>query len=657
MYPPCMARRTCFRSDCKNVLPANRKKWCSDNCRKVEHHRSKTAAKRDHVTKGQEGDTYDLLIGHPDWHRYVNAEISGAEMARIARVSESQITKTLIAWNTNRARDSAAAQWAMADDVAWMLHVDPETRDPLPIPEDPDSPEARAFLKDRVEAFVEFSDRFFEAKKGRKYVFRLFHRRWLALILRCYFYGLKATILSPPRHGKSELLVRFCTYLISRDRDIQIMWVAKEDSVGKNMVGMVRRNLEKNLTLIDAVLPPNQQFAPRRRQGEQWTDLAFSVTGRSLSAKSPTMRLATRGGTILSLDTDFIVTDDIEDHKSTLQDHLRGKTRTWFLTDVDSRKEEHTGWLNIGSRQHADDLHGHLIDDPTWESIVDAAHEGTCELALSDYAAHNDCMLFPELRSFKWLMTKRSSLEAQGMMGEFEMIYLNAPRPAGQIVFVKEHVDAAKNLTRGLGLAKLPSDLQLVAGLDPAPVNYQAGFLWGVSIETQTAYMVDLDNRRGAGIDGFIDLGTIWWDMYGLTHWVVESTGWMRGYREEERVRVWSNLHGLMIEGHDTHFNKRDSLYGVGAMAQWYGPDATFKIDLPYGDEAAREKTDLYVRQMLGFSAESGKQKRPTDVLMASWFPTKVIRRMLVQRQTEMKVAYTPSHQNMQMTSLGSAPW
>ena len=43
-------------------------------------------------------------------------------------------------------------------------------------------------------------------------------------------------ILSPPRHGKTELLIHFAIWQICRNPNVRIMWVGGNEDIAKNAV-------------------------------------------------------------------------------------------------------------------------------------------------------------------------------------------------------------------------------------------------------------------------------------------------------------------------------------------------------------------------------------------------------------------------------------
>lgn len=61
-----------------------------------------------------------------------------------------------------------------------------------------------------LEHFLAFRGRWFRTPRGRPYLTPPFQQRWVEAILRALVTGGRQIILSPPRHGKSELLIHVC---------------------------------------------------------------------------------------------------------------------------------------------------------------------------------------------------------------------------------------------------------------------------------------------------------------------------------------------------------------------------------------------------------------------------------------------------------------
>lgn len=617
------------------------------------HKRKVAEARRPTTDTKYRGLAYEALASNPGLtEALIAGEMSQLEAGELLGVDQATVSRSLSAVKEDAIFATRRQGWAPADEYAAMLGPPEWT-------EEATGGAFEDFTEEMVSAFVAFRSRFFMAGPRRPYLTEDFHRRWIRGVLTAIYTGGKMLILSPPRHGKSELLVHFCVWLIVRNPDIRIMWVSGNGEIASDMVGSVRQHLEDNEGLREAFLPPGAHFKPQGRTGQAWRNTGFRVANRTVvGLKAPTMVAVGRGGKILSRDCDFIITDDIEDHESTQQPAARASTRSWFTTTLDSRKESHTGWVAIGSRQHPDDVYGYLLEDSEWDHIVDAAHDPACRRNPEEGSQHTECMLFPALRDYDWLASKRASAAALGLEGHFEMVYLNAPRPDGISIFSRAQIERAFNPSRGLGTADIPSPHRLVAGLDPSATGYQAGYLLAYVAETNTQYLVDLDNRRGGGISEALGLFRAWLADYGVAHWVIEENGFQRAIRQDPRVREWASRSGVALEGHQTQGpNKHDPLFGVGAMGRLFDEG---RIDLPYGTPEARGKVETYARQLLHFTDDHQRQRRSkfaSDLLMASWFPQKVVRRWSKEFVAEMEVDYDPSFSAWDVSDMGTVPW
>ena len=254
-----------------------------------------------------------------------------------------------------------------------------------------------------LEDFKNFRDRYFQTEKGEPYETPDFHIKWINSILDAIENGEQQMILSPPRHGKTDLLIHFAVWLICTKPNIRILWVGGNEEIAKNAVSSVLDQLESNELLIEEICGPGPKFKPSTRTGKSWSQNGFTVGTRTVTGiKSPTMVGIGRGGKILSRDCDIIIADDIEDHTSTMQPASRENTRSWWTTTLSSRKEEHTAMVVIGSRQHYDDLYSHLLDNESWKTIVEEAHDTACNLPDWNEDEHKDCMLWSGKRTYRW---------------------------------------------------------------------------------------------------------------------------------------------------------------------------------------------------------------------------------------------------------------
>ena len=83
-------------------------------------------------------------------------------------------------------------------------------------------------------------------------------------------------------------------------------------------------------------------------------------------------------------------------------------------------------------------------------------------------------------------------------------------------------------------------------------------------------------------------------------------------------------------------------------------------INLPYLGYEAQEKVNLYTSQLVYFSSARNRSKTvgtKTDIVMASWFPMRAIRRMQKERFAELGYDYSPSFTGYEPSSMDVDNW
>jgi len=492
--------------------------------------------------------------------------------------------------------------------------------------------------------FALFRETYFRTERDRPFATEPFHLEWIDAIMGAIERGERLMILSPPRHGKTALLIHFCIWQIIRNPNIRIVWVAGNQALAEDWLSAIEDELEHNSKLVADFCGPGLAFKPLTRSTKSWSRAQFTVATRTVTGiKSPTMVALGKGSKILSRDTDLIVADDVEDHETTNQPAAREKTRNWWTTELGSRKEAQTAWICIGSRQHPDDLYSHLLDNEAWTSMVFSAHDLACETPEHEYDNHVDCMLWPDRHDYRWLMDQLVASETTGGRALWEMVYLNVAHASSLNLFPWEILTPARNPDRAVG--DIPSGGYLIAGLDPAATGYQASFLWAYVASENRLYMVDLENEEGGGIQRA--RGQIaHWNQGGVFchHWVVEDNLYRGAISQDEILRRYCSDRDIRVESFRTLAqNKWDPEMGVTSLSSWF---ESGRIDLPYKDAVSQQKTDMYLRQLHYFTRDAGTNKRRrnhrSDLVMASWFPLTAIRRLRRETPVSTEVNYNP---------------
>ena len=607
--------------------------YCSTKCKNRYHYvnnkivRTATVPTEVKPSTVARGPRYDEFVA--EWAAVIESKTyTHQQVADAMEIDRSTVSKMYKAYQQDKAVFIAQEEWEVTEDTLVAL-----------------------------EDFKNFRDRYFKTETGELYETADFHDKWINQIVNAMQNGLQQMILSPPRHGKTDLLTHFAVWQICKNPNIRIMWVGGNEDIAKNAVGSVLDHLENNELLQEEICGPGVKFQPKVRSGKSWSSGQFTVATRTVTGiKSPTMVAVGKGGKILSRDCDLIIADDIEDHGTTIQPSAREQTRQWWTTTLSSRKEEHTAVVVIGSRQHPEDLYNFLLENPQFETRVEEAHSLECVLPETEFELHKDCMLWASKRTYKWLMGQKDNADTTGGRAIFEMVYLNKAFVEGITMFNSDDIDQCRDVNRRIG--HIPAGTHLIAGLDPASTGFQACFLWAANPETGMMYLVDIENEQGGGVIQARKSIKKWHDKYGLSHWVIEENGFQKAIRQDTELKDYCARMGIHLEGHQTQKNKFDPIYGVGSMQQLFEQKL---INLPYGDTESETKSNIYRRQLIYFSSAASKASKArsykSDVVMASWFPMKVVRRLGKERLAEVGLDYTPSFGEWNISDMNESPW
>lgn len=642
-------------------------KYCTKQCVTKNRERllkEKQAAKRDAIeretgivlTQGTDrrGPIYQKLMS-PPYRSMRDALLSETIPLRVAaqelKTTQASVSRARLAIRTDIEFEKLTDNWQPSVRVRAML---PKAMMQEVKGMSPDDPLFDEYVDNLVRAYSVFSRRYFNLE-GKRPLIKDFHLKWIRSIIVAYATGGKQLILSPPRHGKSEVLIRFSVWFIVMDPNIRIGWFCASTDVAKLMLGAVKDILENNETLIGDTLAPGQLYDPGLKSSNPWSAKEIKVAQQShVGAKSSSMLALGRTSKFLSRDMDIIIVDDMEDYDSTREEGQRIYSRN-KLAEIGTRKVEQAAEVYIGSRQHPDDIPNLILElEDTilqWKVIVDSAHDEECGLDPEDYKAHVSCMLFPEVRSYRYLMEKKLEMETLGLAHLYPLRYLNQPIPAEGQVFDMTVIREKLNRERGLGIEKLPLGI-LAAGLDPSARGIQAGFLW--HFRDGKLSMVDLDSNQSGGIEGAHHLMRNWYELYGVTQWFYEDNSQQVEFFNDPRTRKLALELGLTIKPFRTGKNKQDPELGISSMAPMYHSG---QIDLPYGTSDARKKVNMLLRQLELWTTDGiVKKKAKTDIKMASWFPFPYFVKMLKEdRKATLRLSVDSSYQNY--GNYTDAPW
>ena len=643
--------KMCAMPGCRKHLPANHhaaQKYCTKahaqqagDDRRNEKQKAKNRAKSlfkspdadEVVPQERQGHIFDVIESDPILkQQLLDGEVTSSAVAIANGWSTAGVTRALQAILAKQAIEGQRAEWSQSNRTMAMLPG--ETWHAVK-GMDPDHEDFDRLIDELVRAYTVFSKRHFTLE-GRRPLIKKFHIKWIRSIIVAAATGGKQLILSPPRHGKSETLIRFVVWFICMDPNIRIGWFCASRDVAELMIGAVKDIFESNEQLIKDVLPPGELFDPGLKSGKKWSAKEIKVAQQShVGAKSSSLLALGRTSKFLSRDMDIIVIDDLEDYDSCREEGQRIYSRN-KLAEIGTRKVEETCEVYIGSRQHPDDIPNLILDlgDTIlqWKVIVNSAHDEDCALDPDDLEIHTDCMLFPEVRSYRYLMEKKLEMETLGLAHLYPLRYLNTPVPAeGQVFDMALVKEFAYDRNRGVGLGGQGQDWQLplgrmAAGLDPSARGIQAAFLWHYAKGVMSA--VDVDQMQSGGQEGAIRIMREWYHEYALDLWFYETNSMQIDFYDnikkqvqQKPCHICQNPHpNIVIKDHNTgKQNKRDPELGITAMAPRYHDG---RIRIPMGTNAARRKFNPLIRQLELWTTDGVIKKNvKTDVKMASWFP------------------------------------
>jgi hypothetical protein len=139
--------------------------------------------------------------------------------------------------------------------------------------------------------------------------------------------------------------------------------------------------------------------------------------------------------------------------------------------------------------------------------------------------------------------------------------------------------------------------------------------------------MVDVDTLQSGGSQGALKVMREWYHTYGLLLWFFETNStqvdWLDNIKRELKTRpchICGETHeDIIVKDHNTGKNKKDAELGISSMAPMYHSGS---IDLPFGTNEARRKTNMLLRQLELWTTDGVTNKKAkTDVKMAQWFP------------------------------------
>ena len=189
----------CIAAGCRKKLKGRQTKFCSSQCRKrqwaadLRHNKTVDTKPINIERKSDEGDYanvrrgqyYQSFVSEGIAESVATGDMAVVDAASLLGCTAATVSRMLAAYKIDTKNSLAAEDWELSEDA-----------------------------KASLENFSDFRQRYFRTELGKKYDTAPFHTNWINNIIDSIENGKELLILSPPRHGKTELLIHFAVYQI-----------------------------------------------------------------------------------------------------------------------------------------------------------------------------------------------------------------------------------------------------------------------------------------------------------------------------------------------------------------------------------------------------------------------------------------------------------
>jgi hypothetical protein len=462
----------------------------------------------------------------------------------------------------------------------------------------------------------------------------------------------------PPEHAKSTTwTANWTTWRIIRDFSTSGAIISAKQDLAKQFLYQVKQRFEHpDYHELQAAYAPEGGF-----KGESWREDRFYVAGRRGEGKDPTLQALGIRSKIYGSRLKFIVMDDCVDLSNASEWEQQHR---WLGQEVITRLPPEGGLIFIiGTRVAPVDLYMKLREQKETVWVEGEPLERPVYTMLSQPAVldvpHPDPksweVLWPEYQPGTALAQKKGTLSGDA---QWALVYQQED-VAEDATFPREAVEAAVDHSRmaGLltnsGMKNRPTNLWVVAGLDPATVGYTAITVAGLDRQTKKRYILDGYNKSGTTPQQLREKIKEFTLKYRVNTWMVEVNAFQRSLVQDEELRQWLFANGATIKPHMTGANKWDADYGVQAMASLFLSCVEGDEDNGYRRKPGGGLIDLpnpigcpfvtaLKEQLITWQPLASKKGQLTDTVMSLWFTEVEFRRILDASATVPRHAANP---------------
>lgn len=449
-------------------------------------------------------------------------------------------------------------------------------------------------------------------------------------------------ILIAPRHGKTELVLHTMAFMYCEDKTIRVLYGNGLLTTTELMVDNIKNILETNEWLKD-------MYGPFQSVDYKWSKTGLRLANADPQAKALSLKPYGVSSTVVSLDADQIIADDLQDLDRASSEVQTQRDFNWLTTQLMTRREPHTGFTYVGS--HLPVPTGDLF---SWvEDKKEELQQGNHDIFIVKIPAHDytrceggdpdphiNCVLWPELRPYTFLEAMR------GLMGDdvmFEAVYNQVPRSTDMMHFPKEilrqefylpepgddgirpvanksehppgSLDRGRQWRDPVIVCCKKQALVTAMGFDPAAgkskdSSFSAAVVKGACLHCGRRYVIDYWAERAspethpATIIGFLEAYP------QITRLRIEVNAYQAALARDPRLANVEVKYGVSIDEWHTDQRKWDPLLGIPQLGRHFKNGMQ---SIPYQGPGDREYAENYIKTFIRWP------KTPNDIVMADW--------------------------------------
>ncbi len=453
-------------------------------------------------------------------------------------------------------------------------------------------------------------------------------------------------LLLAPRHGKTDLLQDFVMWVHARDANRKILFGNGTIKKTEGFVGnYFLQLLESNDWLID-------RYGPFWSGDKQWSKSGYVLAKRTGFHKANSLHPFGISGSVLSLDSDLILADDISDLRRARSETTTEGDYDWLTTQLMTRREPETAFCYVGS--HVAVNTGDLFE---WiEDNAERLNTGDHVLIMKKLPAHRydlcididseepedhpNCIIWPSRRGIGFLNAMKGMMADDDM---FEAVYNQVPRSRAMEHFPKEvlksefilpekdeetrvrpsfsrEIEDSGVLDYGRSWKRddfvcCKRPVVVAMGFDPAAgesrkSSMTAWTVLGACPDCGRRYPIDYDALRQSPEEHPITIIEILKAFPRIQRLRIEINAYQKALAREPRLGNIFHKYGVWIDEWNTDDRKWDPDLGIPNMGRYF---KSMNFSIPAATSGDREFGKAFIKAFQRWP------KPPNDIPMSVW--------------------------------------